>query len=72
MTEHAFVIADLKPSGVNPGPLTPDRVFTICELIVYRAREHVLAREATQSCTMIADAINEVAAAWRAHIAGAS
>lgn len=65
MTDHPLIIADLKPSSVNPGPLTPDRAFTICELIVYRTRE------SDGSLNIAAEAIEEVAHAWRSYITGA-
>lgn len=58
MTDRPLIIADLKPSSVNPGPLTPDRAFTICELIVYRTRD------SGGTLTIAADAIDEVFIAW--------
>jgi hypothetical protein len=57
---------DLRPSSANPGPLTTERVWTICELIIYRFRDKMAAKDslAYKDCCTIADEVREIRMAW--------
>lgn len=55
---------DLLPSNINPGPLDADRVWTICELLCYRARDTT--RDPTEKAILIeiANEMNELRKNW--------
>lgn len=56
---------DLKPSSTNPGLLTPDWVWTLCELVIYRLRDRQLDSGDRALLSMAADDIRDLRRAWK-------